>query len=188
MSSINCGVIPYRDAWSRSICSERVEPSICWSVATSRNSLKVLSLSRMLRRPGVEFVESASCKVYWYCVRDGAAAHAHVLRRLQVEPLRPRLSLASAAAGEMIWSAVALRSARGFKVMYMRPLLSAEPPLAPIDIATLATSGSACTIAPNCCCSSDIASNDTSCAASEMPVMRPVSCCGKNPLGITMKR
>ena len=31
----------------------------------------------------------------------------------------------------------------------------------------------------------DIESNDADCGASEMPWMRPVSCCGKKPLGIT---
>ena len=87
----------------------------------------------------------------------------------------------------MICWAEALRSLRGFSVMNRLPLLPARP-LPPIAIAMLATSGSACTILPSSSCCFFIAANEMSCEASEVAVIRPLSCCGKNPLGMTMNR
>ena len=50
------------------------------------------------------------------------------------------------------------------------------------------TSGSAATTALMACWRSTMAGKEMSCAASEKPVIRPVSCCGKRPLGMITKR
>ena len=87
----------------------------------------------------------------------------------------------------MICCALALRSWRGFSVMNRLPLLPARP-LPPIAMATLATSGSACTILPKVSCFFSMAAKEMSCAASDVAVISPTSCCGKKPLGMTMNR
>ena len=56
---------PDRDRWS----SVSVVPDICWSVATSRSSGSVLSLSSTLGAHVLSSSMSASCSVYWNCVR-----------------------------------------------------------------------------------------------------------------------
>ncbi len=71
--------------------------------------------------------------------------------------------------------------------MNIRPELSAWP-LPPIDIATLATSGSAWITAPTAFCRSSMAANEMSCPPSVMPTIRPVSCCGKKPFGMITNR
>ena len=68
----------------------------------------------------------------------------------------------------MICCALALRSSRGFSVMNMRPVLSAPPP-PPIAIATLATSGSACTIAPSSSWRRFMSAKEMSCAGLRVP-------------------
>ncbi len=45
VSSITCGWMPKRDAWSRSIVSVVVMPDICWSVVTSRSIGRLFSFS-----------------------------------------------------------------------------------------------------------------------------------------------
>jgi hypothetical protein len=85
------------------------------------------------------------------------------------------------------WKALASRSSRGLSVMYMRPELSAWP-LPPSDMPTVATAGSAWTMAPTFSCSACIAENEMSCDASVTPIMKPVSCCGKKPFGIATNR
>jgi hypothetical protein len=87
----------------------------------------------------------------------------------------------------MISSALACRWLCGFSVMKKRPVFSpGEPPLGPTDEAKLAMSGSLAMTAASACCFSIMPANEMSCAASEMPVIRPVSCCGKKPLGIAI--
>ncbi len=64
--------------------------------------------------------------------------------------------------------------------MNTKPLLAAPPPVKPT---TLSTAGSPCTMAMNCvifCCMSW---NEIAWSAWTMPITRPVSCCGKMPLG-----
>ena len=64
---------------------------------------------------------------------------------------------------------------------------ASESPPAPTDEATLATSGIAGDDVGERAAGGDHhAAKEMSCAASVMPMMRPVSCCGKKPLGITM--
>jgi hypothetical protein len=87
----------------------------------------------------------------------------------------------------MICCAVALRSSRGFNVMNRLPLLPARP-LPPITIATEATSGSACTILPSSSWRRFMSAKEMSWLASEVAVIRPLSCCGKKPLGMMTNR
>ncbi len=69
--------------------------------------------------------------------------------------------------------------------MYIRPLLAVWPEVpAPTDDTTVATFGFSSTTLFAACCRTAIWSNDTSCAASVIPMMMPVSCVGKNPLGM----
>ena len=69
----------------------------------------------------------------------------------------------------------------------MRPLFSvALVPSTPMNDVRLATAGSSSTTAASACCRSAIAAKEMVCGASEMPWMAPVSCTGKNPLGMTM--
>lgn len=68
--------------------------------------------------------------------------------------------------------------------MNIRPLFTVElPEVAPMNDPTVATAGSARTIDATFCCSRVIASKEMSCEASVVPIMIPVSCCGKNPFG-----
>ena len=50
---------------------------------------------------------------------------------------------------------------------------------------SVATAGSASTISRDLCCSFAIAAKEMSCEASVVPMITPVSCCGKNPSGTT---
>ena len=87
----------------------------------------------------------------------------------------------------MICWAFTSRSLRGFSVMNRLPLLPALP-LPPIAIAVLAVAGSACTMSTRTSIFAFIAAKEMSCEASAVAVIRPLSCCGKNPLGMTINR
>ena len=63
----------------------------------------------------------------------------------------------------------------------MKPELVEKPPVKP---ATLAMSGSSRTICMNCRNFRRIAWNEMLWSARMPAMMRPVSCCGKKPLGI----
>ena len=87
----------------------------------------------------------------------------------------------------MISSASASARSRGFSVIERRPLFVVGlVPSAPMNEATLATSGSCADhVGDGARWSSIIRGNDTSGGASVTPMMRPVSCCGKKPFGTT---
>ena len=77
------------------------------------------------------------------------------------------------------------RSARGLRLIWIRPLFSvAFVPSMPMNDDRLATAGSARITRARACCRSAIVANDTDCSASEIPRITPVSWTGKNPLGI----
>ncbi len=85
----------------------------------------------------------------------------------------------------MTASAVILRSVRGLSDMNTKPELVCPPPVKPT---TLSTAGSLRTIAMNCvsfCC---IDWNEMLWSAWMPPMTRPVSCCGKKPLGTAQNR
>ena len=71
--------------------------------------------------------------------------------------------------------------------MYMRPEFSAVPP-PPMNIAIESTAGSACTIWLSSSWRRFISANEMSWGISETAVRKPLSCCGKKPFGIRMKR
>ncbi|KAG1433860.1 hypothetical protein G6F57_021881 [Rhizopus arrhizus] len=69
----------------------------------------------------------------------------------------------------------------------MRPALSvALLPSTPMKDDTACTSGSSSTSRAAACWRSAIAGNEMDCGAWVMAWIRPVSCCGKKPLGTTM--
>ena len=79
-----------------------------------------------------------------------------------------------------IWSAVSLRSDSGFRVTNICPVLRWEPPVKPV---TLTTAGSDWTILMKLSSLVRISWNDVAWSARMKPIRRPVSCCGKKPLG-----
>ncbi len=79
-----------------------------------------------------------------------------------------------------------LRSSSGFRLIWMRPLLSVVfVPSTPMNDDRLSTAGSFRITRASACCRSAIAAKDTVCGASEMPRITPVSCTGKKPFGMT---
>ncbi len=86
----------------------------------------------------------------------------------------------------MMSVALALRSWRGLRVMFRRPLLAVGlVPSAPMNEVTAATSGSWSTTSARARWRSIIRVKEASGAASETPMINPVSWTGKNPFGIT---
>ena len=86
----------------------------------------------------------------------------------------------------MTRSALILRSLSGFKAMYMLAVLVA--PLPPVNAMTLSTAGSLSMVVTSSVSRSFIAWNEVSWSACTAPIKRPVSCCGKNPLGTNMNK
>ncbi|MNL57285.1 hypothetical protein D3C87_1808340 [compost metagenome] len=77
-----------------------------------------------------------------------------------------------------------LRSACGFSAICMRPALSvALLPSTPMNEDTACTSGSSSTRRAAACWRSAMAGNEMDCGPCVMAWIRPVSCCGKKPLG-----
>ncbi len=84
----------------------------------------------------------------------------------------------------MTWSALTLRSAIGLRVMNMRPLLTVELPEAAADkrahgVHRRVVEHDSRPVR----CSLAMAVKEMSWAASVVPMMMPVSCCGKEALG-----
>jgi hypothetical protein len=185
---MSCGWIPYREAMSRSIFKVSVVPEVCWSVATSRNSGSDLSLSRILDDQAFSSSKLASWTVYWNCVLEKRAAHGHVLRRLQVDfeardlrQLRPQprdhlkdvnVAFVARLQGDE-HAPVVLRGVAEFRCRAPSP--SCRRRIGHDDCA-----GSLLQLVHF--------GNETSCPASVVPNRMPVSCCGKNPLGMTTNR
>ena len=71
----------------------------------------------------------------------------------------------------------------------MRPLLSVVlVPSTPMKDDRLSTAGSFRITLASACWRSAMAGNEMVCGASEMPRITPVSCTGKNPLGMIQNR
>ena len=83
------------------------------------------------------------------------------------------------------WSALSLRWFTGLSTMNMKAELRWPPPVKPT---TLSTAGSARTTARKRSSRARMAWNEVAWSACIEPMMRPVSCCGKKPLGITTYR
>src|SRR5256885_7427590 len=83
----------------------------------------------------------------------------------------------------MISDASDLRSSRGFRLIWRRPLFGVMlVPSTPMNDDRLATSGSFRMIRASACWRSAIVGNETTSGASEMPRMTPVSWSGEKPL------
>ena len=82
--------------------------------------------------------------------------------------------------------ALVRRSPSGFRLIWIRPLLSVVlVPSTPMNDERLATAGSRRITRARPCWRSAIAANEIDCGASEMPRMTPVSWTGKKPFGTT---
>ena len=89
----------------------------------------------------------------------------------------------------MMSVAFALRSERGFRLIWIRPLLIVVlVPSIPMNDDRLSTPGSFRIVPASASWRSFMALKETVCDPSEMPRITPVSCTGKNPLGMTRKR
>ena len=85
--------------------------------------------------------------------------------------------------------AESLRWSSGFRLIWMRPLLSVVlVPSAPMNEEMLSTAGSVSRTFASSCCFSVMASKEVEAEACEMPWMMPVSWVGKKPLGMVMYR
>ncbi len=88
-------------------------------------------------------------------------------------------------------TSAALRSrwSSGFRLIDIRPLLVVVfVPSAPMNDDRLSTAGSCRITFASSCCFSAMPFDPIVCGACEMPWITPVSCTGKNPLGIMMYR
>ncbi len=85
----------------------------------------------------------------------------------------------------MIAWAEALRSASGLSETNMLAVLPPPRP-PPVKETTFSTAGSFSTIRMRMLSFVSSAGNEVSWAASTLPFSRPVSCCGKKPLGMMM--
>ena len=86
----------------------------------------------------------------------------------------------------MIWLAVRLRWLRGLRLISMRPELRvALVPSTPMKELRLSTSGSSRMAATSAFWRLAMASKEIDCGASVTAWIRPVSCTGKKPFGIT---
>ena len=86
-------------------------------------------------------------------------------------------------------TSAALRSRwfSGFRLIDILPLLVVVlVPSAPMNDETLSTAGSCRMTFASSCCFSAMPFEPIVCGACEMPWITPVSCTGKNPLGMTL--
>jgi len=83
-----------------------------------------------------------------------------------------------------IWSALTSRSFLGLRATKTRPVLVVPPP--PTEPETALTAGSALTMVTNSRSRPFMAWNEMDWSAWMAPMMRPVSCWGKKPLGTKM--
>ncbi len=95
-------------------------------------------------------------------------------------------SFATRSLSRAITVATLSRVPKGFNAINTRPALSVMlAPSTPMKDDTLSTAGSSRSTCASSRLRSDIDRNDAVCGPSEMPWMRPVSCSGKKPLGIS---
>jgi hypothetical protein len=180
VASIRLGLMPSREAVSRSMTRLVCRPLSCWSVFTSTSSGTWLRAARMRGSHSRNCSRSSAWSVNWYWAFDWRPPW-----RISWNGTRNRLAPGSRASRgrsrAMTWSALTLRIERGFSVTNMKPELRAPPPTNPT---TFSTAGSERTIvmkSASFCC---IDWNEVLWSAWIEPPMRPVSCCGKNPLGM----
>ena len=186
--------MPSRDAVSRSITRLVANPWFCWSVETSRSC----GMARMrASNCGAQVFSSfrfSSESVYWYCAVAAAAANLNILLRLQKERCAGH-------AGELAAQAVhhlVGRDDLAVRILAILRIFQCDEHAAHI---AAAASGAVAAHkgrhrqdgriipAPSAQVPLLLAawqSKLMSCAARVAPPSRPVSCCGKNPLGTMM--
>jgi hypothetical protein len=127
----------------------------------------------------------SACSVYWYmALLDLPPMRRSCAACRNAEAPVTRLSRRRRRA--MICSALTLRTASGLSAMYTKPVLVA--PLPPVKAITFSTPGSLLMMPTICWTAVFITGNDASSGPRTEPVIAPVSCSGKNPLGILMTR
>ena len=153
----------------------------CWSDARSVSSGNCLKRFSNLGAQVFNSSRFESVTVYWYCVREERPP-----TRMSCPACRNRLTpctLASCGRSRvMISSALAVRpSSFGFRLMKKLPVLKVdELPFMPKPV----MSGSRRTTSASSSMREFIEAKEASCADSAKPEMKPVSCCGKKPLGM----
>ena len=81
----------------------------------------------------------------------------------------------------MIWSALSTRpSSFGFRLMKMFAWFAPPPPT---NMPTSAMPRSARSTSATCCALSAVLAKEESCEVTNTPERKPVSCCGKKPVG-----
>ena len=140
-------------------------------------------LVEQLGGPDVQLVERVAAQGVLVLRIAATAADPDILHRLQVEGGAGDAREAAAQAGDhhIGGDAFAL-----IDVLQLHEHAAGitEPP--PVNPTTLSTAGSCCTMSTNAASFSLMAGKEMSCAPTMEPVSRPVSCCGKKPLGTTM--
>ena len=180
-SSIDCAVIPSRDAVSRSIRSVTLVANAWASDVTSRNSGNAANLSNIIPDHLASSATSASCSVYWYwvalirpptwmswrtCIKYDARNACHFL-------LQPRYDLGGG------------RTPVRERLQIDQHAALAEGPAFADPIVCIVHVGIDHHDVAETPIRSAMESNDVSGAALATPMMRPVSCCGNSPFGAT---
>ena len=147
-------------------------------IVATRRGAHVLSSSRL-----------SLTSVYWYCawlMRPPSRTSCVACKN----SVAPGTCASLGRSRAITSSAEILRSARGLSETNMRPVLLVvpRPPPPPVKAVAASTAGSFCTMSTKRTILSRMAANDTSCAATSTPAMRPLSCCGKKPFGTITKR
>ena len=160
-------------------------PAFCWSVATSRSSGSDLSLSRIFGAQALSSSRLASWIVYWNWVLAKRAADGHVLRRLQIDPEARNLRELRPEPRDDL-EALTSRSSIGLErdehaAVVLRRIADAgaEPHRHRGD--RRIRHHDRARPAPAACTSRR---TRRPAPASVVPNRMPVSCCGKNPLGM----
>ena len=182
-SLIACMETPRRPAVSRSTLTRARRPPSCASDTTSRSTGDLRSFSTSL----ADHVETSSASlptsVYWYCARLTLRADLDVLHGLEEHGeagcLRCRLLQAR---DDLVDGR--LRCSRGFSVIFRWPALGVGlMALTPMIVTTPSTAGFLRIASVAAACRRSISAKETSGPPSSVAMMRPVSCCGRKPLG-----
>ena len=181
-----CGEMPKRAAWSRLTaivsCGALAKRSLDASVSCG----SVLSFSSILTDHSFNSAMLESCNVYWKLPRAGRPPTVMSCVGCR-KRLAPPILASLGRSRSMTCDAVDLRCSRGFNAMKARPVFAvlAKPPVLPVIEPMASTSGSCRTISFCSCIRRIIWSGEALCAASENPVMTPMSWIGKKPFGLS---
>ena len=160
-----------------------VGAAFCWSEVTSASPGSSRSLAAIRGVQAFSSSRLVSVSVYWYCAREMRPPTLMSWPACMYRVM-PGTFASLGRSRAITWSAVAARpSSTDFRPMNMLPELKV---LAPACMPKAVTSGSWRTMSATASMRPCMASDDVSCPATAEPKMKPVSCCGKKPLGIMM--